>query len=377
MACNTFNSKLSKYGTSNQIVMDAPVRGKPVGLKIIRQRYKCNGCNRTFREKLPDIDEKRAVTKRLIQFIHEQALERPFSNIANEVGIDEKSVRNIFREYIETLEKDHETVMPRWLGIDEIHILSKPRALLTNIEVRTIVDFLPSRKKEILQDYFKIKGDKHNIEFVTMDMWNPYRSLIKEETNARIIVDKFHVVRMANNCLDVVRKSIRDNLTTNERRKLKDDRFLLLKHQSELSAKQKNIINAWMTAFPVLYNAYIAKESFYEIFDSCDRNQATERYRQWLGSLDDEIKDNFKPLTTAMNNWYEEIMNYFDKPLTNAYTESLNNIIRSINRNGRGYSFDVLRAKILFAKGAQRRTRGTFQKQQSRPESLKMNQLKT
>ena len=69
-------------------------------------------------------------------------------------------------------------------------------------------------------------------------------------------------------------------------------------------------------------------------------------------------------------------MNYFDKPLTNAYTESLNNIIRSINRNGRGYSFDVLRAKILFAKGAQRKTRETFQKQQFKAGILRDESIK-
>jgi len=37
--------------------------------------------------------------------------------------------------------------------------------------------------------------------------------------------------------------------------------------------------------------------------------------------------------------------------VTNAYTESLNNLIRLTNRIGRGYSFEALRAKILFTEG--------------------------
>ncbi|WP_420883040.1 transposase [Trinickia caryophylli] len=49
-------------------------------------------------------------------------------------------------------------------------------------------------------------------------------------------------------------------------------------------------------------------------------------------------------------------MAYFDHPVTNAYTESLNNLIRVMNRLGRGYSFEALRAKILFAEGAFKRT---------------------
>lgn len=46
------------------------------------------------------------------------------------------------------------------------------------------------------------------------------------------------------------------------------------------------------------------------------------------------------------------ILNYFNHPLTNAYTESLHSLIRVMNRRVRGYSFEALRAKILFAEGA-------------------------
>lgn len=44
-------------------------------------------------------------------------------------------------------------------------------------------------------------------------------------------------------------------------------------------------------------------------------------------------------------------MNYFDQRITNAHTESLNNLTRSVMRQGRGYSFEVIRAKMLFSEG--------------------------
>src|SRR5690625_3500384 len=59
-------------------------------------------------------------------------------------------------------------------------------------------------------------------------------------------------------------------------------------------------------------------------------------------------KDAYKDLVRAVDNWHVEIFNYFDKRLTNAYTESINSIIRQVERMGRCYSFDALRAKILF-----------------------------
>jgi hypothetical protein len=59
----------------------------------------------------------------------------------------------------------------------------------------------------------------------------------------------------------------------------------------------------------------------------------------------------FEDLIKAMNNWEEEIFNYFISPITNAYTESLNRLIKTMNHVGRGYSFEALRAKILFTQG--------------------------
>lgn len=58
----------------------------------------------------------------------------------------------------------------------------------------------------------------------------------------------------------------------------------------------------------------------------------------------------------AFQNWMPEILAYLKHPVTNADTESLNNPIRVMNRLGRGYSFEALRAKILFAEGAFKRT---------------------
>ena len=58
---------------------------------------------------------------------------------------------------------------------------------------------------------------------------------------------------------------------------------------------------------------------------------------------------------TAFQNWEGPILSYFDHRVTNACTESSNNLIRAVQRMGRGYSFDVLRARILFVRhGAHR-----------------------
>lgn len=42
---------------------------------------------------------------------------------------------------------------PRFLGIDEIHILKKPRCVVANIEENTIIELLVNRNKETVTRY--------------------------------------------------------------------------------------------------------------------------------------------------------------------------------------------------------------------------------
>ncbi|CAH2715887.1 hypothetical protein BACCIP111895_03071 [Neobacillus rhizosphaerae] len=76
------------------------MHAKRVGIYIKRQRYRCRECNETFFETLTDMD----VKNRLIDWIQEASLEKTFTSVADDIGVDEKTVRNIFNDYVVELE---------------------------------------------------------------------------------------------------------------------------------------------------------------------------------------------------------------------------------------------------------------------------------
>jgi len=81
---------------------------------------------------------------------------------------------------------------------------------LTNVERRTIFDIKPNRNKETVIQRLTEIGDRLYIEYVTMDMWKPYKDAVYTVLpQAKVVVDKFHVVRMANQSLDNVRKALK------------------------------------------------------------------------------------------------------------------------------------------------------------------------
>jgi transposase len=302
---------------------------------------------------LPGFDEKRRATKRFMQYVGEKAFSRTFTSLADELNVDEKTIRNIFTDYVTDLEKRTTFTTPRWLGIDEINVAGQPRCVLANVEKHSIFDMLKNRKRDTVEKRLK-QMNASAVELVAMDMWTSYRAAANTVfRDATVVIDKFHVVRMANGALEKVRKSLRDGMTDRQRRTLMHDRFLMLRRERDLKPEKKMMLDAWLGAFPDLKSAYDLKEDFFNIWDQdIDSKVAREQYNDWRERVPATIAWSFQDLTTALKNWEPEIFAYFDHRITNAYTESFNNLIRTANRVGRGYSFKALRAKMLYLPNA-------------------------
>jgi hypothetical protein len=125
---------------------------------------------------------------------------------------------------------------------------------------------------------------------------------------------------------------------------------LLNKRPANLSEQQRFNRDMWLDNEPEIALAYHTKEAFYHIYDSTDLATATKELDDWRSAIPQDMRGNFKELLSATKNWRHEILAYFDYPVTNGYTEALNGTAKVINRAGRGYSFDVLRVRVLFGK---------------------------
>ena len=189
-------------------------------------------------------------------------------------------------------------------------------------------------------------------------MWRPFKeSYGPYLPNARLVIDKFHVVRMASDALEDERKKHQAALDRNERLKVKKSiRWLTLKRPSSLSPSEQEALERVRVGIPLLAEAYDFKEAFYGIYDEPDKASAMHAFEAWENSLPEGRFPKFHALARTVHNNYEDIFAYWDAPirLTNAYTEGLNGLIKVANRMGRGYSYEIIRAKTLYAKHARK-----------------------
>jgi transposase len=350
--------QLISFGRLSQEIRDTPIHGKTVRLLVKRRRFRCKACGATSTEPLEWLHEERRATKRLVEAIERDSLAMPNLHVAHKYGVDDKTVKNVLNSFIDREEIAFERVTPRWLGIDELHIMKKPRGMFADIERFRMIEMLPDRNKPTVLAFLRTL-DPAVVEVVTMDMWRPYRDAVREVfPQAVVVVDKFHVVRLANYAMEEVRKKQKAGLDVKERRKLKADRFTLLRRMHELTVFQVGEINTWRVQFPELIQAYYLKEKFFRIYDAKSEKVAREKYATWKATIPKGLYSYFAEVIRSVENWQTEVFAYFENHrLTNAYTESLNRSVRDVDRAGRGYSFEALRAKLLYGQDARKRPR--------------------
>ncbi|MDF0729118.1 ISL3 family transposase [Pseudomonas entomophila] len=353
-ACHTCGTvgQLVRFGKKQVKYRDVPMHGKRVSLWAVQRRFQCKSCDSTFTPKFHEMAEDHRMTRRCYDFIVKRSLANTNASVAHEVGVDESVVRAVIKAYCEVQAYGYRPTLPRVLGIDELYLNRQFRCVLTNIEQGTIIDILESRQFDVLYNYLANMRGRENVQIVCQDMWKPYRDVAsKLFPKAAIVVDRFHIQRMANESLEVLRKGIKKELTQHQRRQLKGDRKLLLMRRRDLNPMNELVIHTWLDQFPELGVAYKLKEAFFDIWESSTEAEARSRYQQWLSMIPEGHKAHWKPLITSMTNWEREIFAYFGPAQrnTNAFTESINRQMRDLNRNARGMSFEMFRAKTLFS----------------------------
>jgi len=147
------------------------------------------------------------------------------------------------------------------LGIDEIALVKGQGnylAVLVDLEQKKPIAILPSRRQEDLRACFESWGmalARHaalsevlnQIKEVSIDLWKPYKKLVKDlMPSADIIADRFHVMKIINNELDSSRKSAKFKATAEKNASqkasvlagLNNSKYSLLKNQKDLNEVQ-------------------------------------------------------------------------------------------------------------------------------------------
>lgn len=274
-------------------------------------------------------------------WVLELAKHVPVAAIARLVGEHDGRLWRIIKHYVDEARKlkDYSTVAS--IGMDETSRKGHNYiTVVVDLKERNVI-FATEGKDHttvdtFVEDFKAHNGNPDNIRIVTCDMSLGFRKGIADNfPNSQTIIDKFHVIKHANEAVDAVRKA-----ESKENPILKKTKYLWLKNEGNLTDKQLEWKQELMKASRHLKTgrAYAMRVELQDIYEQAsDRQTAEARLSKLCTWMMHSRLAEMKKLCRLIKDHWNEILNYFDYKFTNAILEGMNSIIQNVKRRARGF----------------------------------------
>jgi transposase len=233
----------------------------------------------------------------------------------------------------------------RRIGFDEISVRKGQRYLTIVVDHHSgrLVWAAPGRDRKTVEKFLVLLGQERckQVELVSCDMASWITAPIAERCpNAEVCLDPFHVVKLATDALDEIRREV-----WNEARRageialardLKGARFVLWKNAENLTTGQKLKLARIQKINQRLYRGYLLCQQLRQIY-RCDPDAAIAVLDAWLKWAWRCRLQPFVKLAATIRDQRAGIEAAIRNGLSNARVEQINTQIRLITRRGFGY----------------------------------------
>ncbi|MDE2259036.1 MAG: ISL3 family transposase [Betaproteobacteria bacterium] len=237
---------------------------------------------------------------------------------------------------------------PHILGIDE-HFFSRRQGYATTlVDLRNhkVFDVVLGRSQPSLHHYLSRLRGRDQVKFVVMDLSDTYRSIAQcYFPNARIVSDRFHVVRLVNqHFLQLWQQQ------DPQGRKNRGLLSLMRRHHWNLADAQKNRLLDYLAQHPVLNALYQAKQRLNRLLLLRDLNgkQARQGGSELLTLLEQFKHSPAHALAKTLQSWLEPIVRMWRFSRSNGITEGFHTKMEMISRRAYGFrNFENYRLRVL------------------------------
>jgi len=317
------------------------------------RRVRCSRCGVRV-EKVPWADAGRRYTRRFEEMVGYLAQVTDMTSAGKLMGIAWATVSKIVTRLVQQRLDDARLDGLRRIGVDEFSYRKHHRYITTVVDHDTgrVIWATEGKGAEALATFFKALGPERTaeLELVTVDMAAGFRKAIDEHApHAKVVLDRFHVQRLASDALDRVRRDQwRELQGSDEGRAIKNTRYALLKRASNLSTKDKAKLSQVQRDNVKLYRAYLLKETLAAALDERTPDDARRALDRWLAWASRCRLAPFVKVAKTIRKHKRDVLAYIDERFTNGIVEGINNRLRSIARRAFGYHSPKALIAMLF-----------------------------
>lgn len=375
---NEGKSVVVRNGKKEVTIQLDSYQNMPTILKLKKQRFHCKSCSHNWTAQCSIVEKNCHISKFITLKILELLTEKiSMTFIAKQCHVSLTTVLRVLKSVESQLPQQLKPrSFPEVLMVDEFRSHAsyedKMSFICADGETGELVDILPSRRLDKIIPYFNRSPleEREKVKFLVTDMNAAYFQLTKNVfPTAKLIIDRFHIVKHLNTAFNDFRVREMKRLITNKKKskanKLKSNWKLLLKNQTNISISEfktwrsfpspkYHLLTESMVIDRLLSFSSELKEA-YDIFHLLMyhfRNKDDRSFFELLKNLPDSLDTQFRDKIENLISYEEGIRNALKYNFSNGKIEAKNTHIKTLKRVSYGFnSFTNMRIRIFLING--------------------------
>jgi len=335
-------------------------------IRFERYRLNCPDCGvQTEALEFADVRGPR-VTRFLASLIYELCKVTTVKAVSILFGLHRHTVKEIDRAALGEVQAKRSLDGITVLGMDEIGV-GKGHHYWTLVSALEgprgpeMLNIVEGRSEKRLKRFWRWFGKERaaQITHAVIDMCRVFENSIRTHCRrkvgkavivAKIIYDKFHVVRHLNDALNTVRKAELGRALGRFKNTLSGKKFVLLARKASVRGRAREALDIILAASSKLAKAHILKESFGHLWDYTYKGSALRFWESWKAQLKWSRLKPFRHFVKLVERHWDGILAFCDKKVSLGYIESSNLKARNVIRRAYGYrDKDYMKLKVIQA----------------------------
>ncbi len=348
------NAKFVRNGTVRRQLRTTPIGLRFTLLEVSVQRYRCKACGFVFTEKIDFAPKGKGYTWGLAGYVLELLKSMTIRDVADLVGLHWHTVKEILKGRLLYDYGAIDLTGVKRLLIDEICVGKGYRFLTVVQDADTgRALFVGDGKDAAALDPFwkKLRLSKARIEAVASDLSAAYISAVSLNLpGVAHVFDRFHIVKLFNEKLSGLRRSLARQLGQEDKKILKGSLWLLLKNPTNLDSErnEKERLEEALALNKPLAAAYYMKEELRLLWAQASKKAAETFLADWIARAAQSGVPMLKKFSASLARYKPGILTWYDHRISTGPLEAFNNKIRVLQRKAYGFrDWDFFKLRIL------------------------------
>ena len=331
-----------------------PIGLRPTFLVLPIPRVECRACGVVRQVDIRFADPRRSYTRRFERYVRELSRRMTIRDVAAHLGVGWDLVKDIQKRDLSRRYARPKLKHLRRIAIDEIAVAKGHRYMTVVLDLDSgAVAFVGDGKgADALKPFWKrLRPSGAKVEAVAMDMSAAYRGAVSAHLKTAVIVfDHFHVIKLFNDKLSDLRRSLYHRAEADQKKVLKGARWLLLKSPENLDADkdEKARLEEALALNKPLATAYYLKEDLRRFWEQPGKRFATAFLNDWLRKAEASGVKVLQQMAKTLATHRSGLLAYYDAMITSGPMEGTNNKIKTMKRMAYGFRDpEFFKRKIL------------------------------